>query len=269
MLSTGHAASYTNTAISDAFVATGPTANLGDNNYGGGGALAVAAGSLPNGEFQSVIKFDLAGARSALDAQYGVGLWSIQTVSLQLSSSPHSNAIYNNVAAGLFGVSWMSNDSWVEGTGNASNPAANGITYKTLQSTFINNEADQALGTFSFDGGTSGANSYALNLSPGLTADILGGDNVSLRLFAADNSVSYLFSSRAATLPSSQPELVITTLAVPEPGGLALFGLAAGLCLLFQIGAKLRGQISWRIFSTKLERSGKTKSWCPSPNHGD
>jgi hypothetical protein len=227
MLSAGHAASYTNMAISDAFVANGPTGNLGDNNYGGGGALAVAASSLPNGEFQSLIRFDLSGARLALDAQYGVGQWSIQTVSLQLSSSPHSNAIYNDVAAGLFGVSWMANDSWLEGTGNASNPAANGITYNTLQSTFINNNADQALGTFSFDGGTTGANSYALNLSPGLTADILSGDDVSLRLFAADNSVSYLFSSRAATFPS-QPELIIT-LAVPEPGGLALFGLAVGL----------------------------------------
>jgi hypothetical protein len=227
MLSAGLAVSFTTNAISDAFVATGPTGNLINNNYGGGGALAVAAAGLPNGEFQSVLKFGLSGARSSFDAQFGAGQWSIQSVSLQLSSSPHNNAIYNNVAAGLFGASLMQNNSWLEGTGNASNPTANGITYSTLQGTFINNAADQALGTFSFDGGTSGANGYSLNLSSGLTSDILGGTDVSLRLFGADNNVSYLFSSRAATLASSQPQLIIT--AVPEPGSMALFAVALGL----------------------------------------
>src|SRR5882672_1700616 len=98
-LSDALAASYATTAVSDAFVTTGPTGNLGDNNYGGGGALAVSASGLPNGEFQSVIEFDLSGARSSFDGQYGAGQWSIQSVSLQLSSSPHNNAVYNEVAA--------------------------------------------------------------------------------------------------------------------------------------------------------------------------
>src|SRR6478672_2565422 len=138
----GFGASLSTSAIADAFVAAGPTGNLADNNYGGGGALAVAAGALPNGEFQSVIRFDLSSVRSSLDAQFGAGQWSIQSVSLQLSSSPHSNVIYNNIAAGLFGVSLMQNNSWVEGTGNASSPTSDGITYNTLQNTYINNAAD-------------------------------------------------------------------------------------------------------------------------------
>jgi hypothetical protein len=221
------AASTSTIAISDAFVATGPTGNLSDNNYGGGGALALAAPGLPNGEFQSVIKFGFSGVRNSFDAQFGAGGWSVQSVSLQLSSSPHSNPVYNEIAPGLFGVSLMQNNGWLEGTGNASNPAANGISYSTLQSTFINSAVDRALGTFSFPGGTSGLNSYALDLSPDLTADILGGSDVSLRLFAADNSVSYLFSSRAQT--SGQPQLVIT--AVPEPSTVALLTLASGLLL--------------------------------------
>jgi len=221
------AASTSTIAISDAFVATGPTGNLSDNNYGGGGALALAAPGLPNGEFQSVIKFGFSGVRNSFDAQFGAGGWSVQSVSLQLSSSPHSNPVYNDIAPGLFGVSLMQNNSWIEGTGNASNPAADGISYSSLQSTFINNAADRALGTFSFPGGTSGLNSYALDLSPDLTTDILGGSDVSLRLFAADNSVSYLFSSRAQA--SGQPQLVIT--AVPEPGTVALLSLAFGLFL--------------------------------------
>jgi len=189
--------------------------------------LAVAATGLPNGEFQSVIKFGLLGVRDSFDAQFGAGGWSLQSVSLQLSSSPHSNPVYNDIAPGLFGVSLMQNNSWVEGTGNASNPAANGISYTTLQSTFINNAADRGLGTFTFPGGTSGLNSYALDLAPDLTADILGGSDASLRLFAADSSVSYLFSSRAQA--SGQPQLTIT--AVPEPGTLAVLTLASGLLL--------------------------------------
>src|SRR5262249_50899311 len=158
-------ASVTSVPIADAFVATGPTNNLSNNNYGGGGALAVAAPGLTNGEFQSVLRFDLSGARNSLDAQYGTGQWSVDGISLQLTSSPHNNAIYNDVAAGRFGVSLMQNNSWVEGTGNASNPANNGITYNTLQSTFINTALDQPLGTFSFNGGTSGSNVYSLTLS--------------------------------------------------------------------------------------------------------
>jgi len=224
----GLAASYTAVAISDSFVTTGPSGNLSNNNYGGGGALAVAASGLPNGEFQSVIKFGLAAARSSFDVEFGAGEWSIQSVSLQLSSSPHSNAIYNDVAPGLFSVSLMQNNSWVEGTGNASNPAANGISYNSLQSTFVNNAVDQPLGTFSFSGGTSGANNYALNLSSDLAADILAGSDMSLRLFAADGEVSYLFSSRAAGA-GSQPQLTI--LAVPEPNVLALLGLGLGILL--------------------------------------
>jgi hypothetical protein len=221
------AASTSTIATSDAFVATGPTGDLSDNNYGGGGALAIAAAGLPNGEFQTLMKFGLSGVRNSFDTQFGAGGWSVQSVSLRLSSSPHSNPAYNDIAPGLFGVSLMQNNSWVEGTGNASNPAANGISYSSLQSTFINNAVDRALGTFSFPGGTSGLNSYALDLSPDLTADILGGSDMSLRLFAADNSVSYLFSSRAQS--SGQPELLITV--VPEPGAITLLALASALLL--------------------------------------
>ena len=228
--SASFAGSYVTNAFSDAFVATGPTGNLSNNNYGGGGALAIAAAAMPNGEFQSVLKFDLAGVRNSFNAQYGAGNWSVQSISLQLTSSPHNNSIYNNVAAGLFGVSLMQNNSWVEGTGTASTPATNGITFNTLQSTFINNATDQALGTFSFNGGTSGANAYSLGLSPGLTADLFHGDEISLRLFAADNNVSYLFSSRSATPASAGPELIISI--VPEPTSLELVALALGILWL-------------------------------------
>ena len=221
-LSLGFGASFSTSATADAFVATGPTRNLSDNNYGGGGALAIAASGLTNGEFQTVITFNLSGVRGSLDAVYGPGQWTVGSAALQLTSSAHNNVIYNDIVPGMFNVSLMQNSSWIEGTGNASNPATNGITYNTLQSTYINNAADQALGTFNFPGGSTGANTYTLMLSPGLTADILNGSIASLRLFAADNNISYLFSSRAMSAPN-QPQLIIT--AVPEPSSLALFGL--------------------------------------------
>jgi hypothetical protein len=224
------AATYSTNSFADAFVAAGPTGNLGDNNYGGGGALAVAASGLPNGEFQTVLKFDLSGAREAFNAQFGAGEWSIQSVSLQLTSSPHNNAIYNAIAAGSFGITLLQNNTWVEGTGTAGTPTTDGISFNSLQNSFINNSADQDLGTFDFPGGSSGANTYSLGLSPGLVSDVIDGNEASFRMFAADEVVSYLFSSRSAAAPSSQPDLIITAVSVvPEPGSLTLLGLAIGV----------------------------------------
>jgi len=223
--STIFAASFTATPIADAYVATGPAGELKDNNYGGGGALAVSTGTAPNGEFQSVLRFDTAGIRNSLDATFGAGAWSIDAISLRLSSSPHSNAIYNEIAPGLFSVSLMQNNSWVEGSGNASAPGATGITYNSLQAVYINPGADRALGTLGFTGGSSGVNNYGLNLDPALISDIQNGSQLSLRLSAADDSLSYLFSSRAATSSDNRPQLIVS--AVPEPGTIAIFGLGA------------------------------------------
>jgi len=60
----------------------------------------------------------------------------------------------------------------------------------------------------------------ALDLSPGLIADVLAGDHLGLRLFAADSNLSYLCNSRTFTSSSNRPALIIT--AVPEPASLAL-----------------------------------------------
>ena len=217
-------ASFSTNAFSDAFVATGPTGNLSGNNFGAAGALAIAANTLPNGEFQSVLQFDLSGARDAFDSQYGAGLWTAQSVTLRLTSSPHSNPIFNDIAPGQFNVSLMQNNSWTEGTGTGGIPTTDGISFNSLQSTYINSVTDQALGTFTFSGGSSGANNYALSLSSSLMAKLLTGDDLSLRLYAADNNISYLFSSRANA--AAGPQLTIT--AVPEPTTLALWlgGLA-------------------------------------------
>jgi hypothetical protein len=211
--------------IADAFVATGtPTNNLSGDNFGAAGSLTVEAGNLPQGEFQTVIEFDLSGAQSYFNSEYGAGGWTAQTVLLKLTGSPHGNSMFNPPAAGEFAISLMQNNSWVEGTGTGGAPTTNGITYDSLESSYINDATDQALGSFSFVGGTSGTANYGLNLSSGLLGDLMAGTNLSLRLFPTDTNVSYLFNSRMAA--SSGPALLITVApqAIPYQLALALSG---------------------------------------------
>jgi len=230
---TAQAATFTLNPSADAFVTTGPTANLSGNNYGGAGALSVAAPGLPQGQFQSVLRFDLSTARTSFDTQFGAGQWSIQSITLSLTATSPNNAIFNSSAAGQFGVSWMQNDSWTEGSGTPAAQTTTGITYTSLTGTIIGG-GDEALGTFSFAGGTSGTAPYTLSLTSGFDADATAGNLVSFRLFAADSAVSYLFDSRSFGTTAFRP--LLTVVAVPEPGSLAL--LATGAALL--LGARCR-----------------------------
>jgi hypothetical protein len=222
------AATFTTNATADAFVATGPTSNLNGNNYGGGGALALSAPGFTNGEFQTVLQFNTSGAKSSFDSLFGAGLWSVQSVTLQLSAGTPNNAIFNGNAAGSFGISWMQNDSWTEGSGTPSAPGGTGITYNTLQSTFIN-PADEALGSFSYNGANSGTFVYTLGTPSGFSADMLAGNLISFRLAAADSAISYFFSSRTFGTAANRPLLTINAVAVPEPATMAL--LTCGLSL--------------------------------------
>jgi hypothetical protein len=221
-------ASFTLNPSADAFVTTGgPTFNLVSNNYGGAGALSIAAPGSPKGEFQSVMMFNFAAAKSSFDTQFGAGQWSIQSVTLTLSNALPNNAIFNASAAGQFAVSWMQNDSWVEGTGTPAAPSPTGINFSTI-SNFVS-AGDQSLGTFSYNGASTGTASYSLNLASGLTGDVLLGSLASFRFFAADNSVSYLFNSENFQ-GAGRP--ILTVVAVPEPAALALgtLGLAMADC---------------------------------------
>jgi len=228
------AATASTNSFSDAFVTTGPSGNLNGNNYGAAGALGVSAPSLPKGEFQSVLQFDLAGARNSFDRQFGAGQWSVQSVSLQLTATPTNNAIFNATAAGQFQIYWMQNDSWTEGAGTPAVPTTTGITFTSLQNTFIG-PGDESLGTFSFNGATSGNANYSLDLTPGFSADLLAGNDISLRLVAADSVVSYLFNSRNFGTAANRPLISISV--VPEPGTTALGSLG----ITFLAGWRLAG----------------------------
>lgn len=210
-------------STADAFVTTGPSNNLTTNNYGAGGSIGLAAPGLPKGEFQSVLRFDTSTAKSSFDTLYGAGAWNVQSLTLQLTATAVNNTNFNANAAGSFSLSWMKNDGWTEGTGTPNAPGTAGITFDTLQNTFISPGLDQGLGTFSYNGSSSGSSVYTLDMPSGLISDILAGDQVSLRLFGADSSISYLFNSREFGTVANRPLLSIT--AVPEPGTITLVTL--------------------------------------------
>ena len=220
-------ASFTTTPTMDAFVTTGESGNLVNNNYGGGGSLTLAAAGLEMGEAQTVMQFNLAGAVSLFDAQFGAGVWTIDSVTLRITAANANNAIFNSPAPGAFGISWMQNDSWQEGAGSPASPGATGITFNNLP-TFMS-PSDESLGEFQLSGATSGSTTYTLGLTPGLLSDVESGSTLSLRLFAADDTVSGVFNSRNFGTIGNRP--VLTVVAVPEPGTLALLGLGllAGL----------------------------------------
>lgn len=239
----GQTGSFSSQPIADAFVTPGATGSLSSSNFGAAGSLAIAASSLPEGQFQTLIKYDLSSELNALNTEFGAGQWTVQSVTLTLTASPHSNPIFNPVAAGMFNVSLMQNNSWVEGTGTGGAPTSDGVSFNSLENVYIG-PSDQALGTFSFAGNTSGANSYSLNLSSSLVADIMGGDDLSLRLFAADNNISYLFNSRNITGSlTAEPTLTVDVGAIPEPGSVTLCVAAFMMLLLVQALRRWRGRI--------------------------
>ena len=174
-------------------------------NFGGAGALVVsgAGAGNTNGEFQSVLKFDLAAVLSALDSTFGAGQWSIDSLALELTAVPPNNSTFNANAAGSVGVAWLATDSWTE----------TGITWNGM-SALISGGA-QSMGAFFYNGGSPITTQYLLTSAAGFATDLATGGITSLRLFAADPDASMVMNSRNFGTAASRPALIIT--ASPEP----------------------------------------------------
>ncbi|MBC8106314.1 MAG: hypothetical protein H7Z14_06975 [Anaerolineae bacterium] len=209
--------------VADTFVTSGnPT-----GNFGAAGGLGISAPGSSTGEFQSVMRFDLAATKAAFDTTFGAGNWQLTSASLKLTAATPNNAIFNANAAGQLAVRWMQDDSWVEGAGMPSTPSAVGVNFNTLPAFLANGVTP--LGNFAFPGGNSGSTSNALSLPANFTNDVSAGSLVSLHLLSADAAVSYLFNSRTFGTATSRPELSITADAIPEPAATAIIGLAIPL----------------------------------------
>jgi hypothetical protein len=199
--------------------------------------LAVDATNKPNGEFDSLIRFNLASAVAFFNTTYGAGAWTVQSVGLYVDAV-QGHPSMNVTSAGDVTAIWQANDAWVEGTGTSLAPTTDGVSYATLAS--LQSGSDQSVGTFHYDGGY-GQYLYLLNLTSGLANDMTSGADLSLRLVPSDNNVSFAFFSRDNGLAFGYPQLVVTAAPVPEPSVLALviLGCVGGLAAK-RIGFKRR-----------------------------
>ncbi|EDY22179.1 protein of unknown function DUF1555 [Chthoniobacter flavus Ellin428] len=215
------AASVTLNPIHDTFVSS---ANA-SSNYGAAGALLIDASGLPKGEFDSLLQFDLSSARSSFDVTFGAGQWTISSITLQLFNTNPNNGLFNSAAAGQFTLNWMQNDSWQEGTGTPATPTTDGITYSTLPS--FRSGADESLGTYSFNGATTGNNTWTLGLTNQFLADATAGNVVSLLGLPSGSVVSYTTNSENFSTPASRPVLTVTAQSVPEPAAIGFLAIGA------------------------------------------
>lgn len=227
----------------DAFV----TSSQPNSNFGGAGALSLSPSSSNKGEFDSLIRFDTTAARNLFNTMYGAGNWTIQSMSLSLSSSTPSNTIFPGSdaaggpknAAGNFTVEWMfDGDAWTEGSGSPAAPGSTGVTFSNQPPV---RAEDQLLGTLSFTGGNSGTIAYSLSSSSGVQADVsdAAASTLNLRFRAVSTSnIAYTFGSRGGGGGGgggSPPQLTIT--AVPEP---AIAGAVGAFAMLSSMAGRRR-----------------------------
>ena len=211
---------FTATNLADAFLATGSVSNSeGTNltglNFGGAGTLALAPASSPNGEYQSVLRFSVSNAITLFDSALGANSWRITNVSLSFASNfgtegaQPSLGMFDAVHGGQFVVEWLADDSWDEGSGNPNAPSASGVTYGSL--TNLLSLPHEILETNTYTPpGNNVREAYSLRLGTNLIADITSGGEISFRLYAADQQLSYLINSHEFG-HGNEPRIQITT----------------------------------------------------------
>ena len=218
----------TNTPTADAFVRSLDPSY----NYGSAGALEVSGSiatnptsGLQEGSLDSFLQFNVATDISAFNSAFGVGQWTISGVTLAVTASSANNADFN-YGAGAFEVRWIGDNAWQEGTGTPNSPGMNGITY-AQEPGILNSDVDESLGTFNYNGATSGQIRPTLGSPAGFISEISTGSLVSLYMTATPGStIGFTFNSRNFTSSSAWPMLDITAVAIPEPSTLGLFGLS-------------------------------------------
>jgi hypothetical protein len=198
---------YTVATSADAFLPTGSTNNpagsdLTGLNFGAAGTLVIAPASSVKGEFQSVIKFNLTNALPLFDATCGTNNWTITGLALELTSNygaggaQPNNPIFNVITGGKFVITWLSDDTWLEGTGNPNLPTTDGVTYNSLPA--LLSSPHEVLGSNTYlPPGVNVHVTWPLPLNSNLVADAAGGGEVSFLFAAADHQINYLFNSRS------------------------------------------------------------------------
>jgi hypothetical protein len=186
-----------------------------------GREIAAPTASQPRTE-EPIIGFDLSSVKSEFDAYYGVGGWVVTSVSITIGSNyptggvQPNNSRFNVVNSGLFTWSWLSNDSWDAGS----------LMYYDLYK-YLPGEGDntkEVLGTYYYFADGIGTLTWFFDLTPGLIADILSGDKITILGEPGDASagyVGYMFNPGEV--------LTITADAAPVPIPPAFFLLGSGM----------------------------------------
>ncbi len=197
---------YTSTTTADAFLPTGSPGNPAGSdltylNYGEAGTLVVAPSNSVKGEFQSVIRFNVADGVTLFNTTYGSNNWTISSISLDLTSNygtqgvQPNNGIFPTINTGNFVIEWLADDNWVEGTGNPSLPTTDGVCYDSLATNLLLQTHIVLCTNTYVPPGNNVHVTWPLPLQTSLVADVTAGGDVSFLFYAADNQVAYLFNS--------------------------------------------------------------------------
>ena len=244
---------YTSSDNADAFLATGSPGNpegsdLTGVNFGGAGILVVAPAASAKGEFQSILKFNVASAVDLFNTTYGTNQWTITGITLTLTSNygtagvQPNNTIFPAVSGGSFVIEWLSNDDWVEGTGQPNLPTSDGVTYDSLPS--LLSGTTEILGTNVYvPPGNNVPVTYALPLKASLVTNVLAGGDVSLLFYAADNQIGYLFN--AWNFGRGNEPLIKVTAALSAPSPVVLSGYFTNG--LFHLSALVATNVAYQI----------------------
>lgn len=207
------------------------------SNFGGGGAVAVSGSASVNGSNQargrvdSLLKFDAAAAKSAFDAAYGAGNWTIASATLRITEVGTPTSALFARGAGGFSIAWLSDDNWSEGSGTPAAPTTatgNQLSWNSLQ-TMLGGGSESLLGSFT-SAGADGLISMGLALPAAFTGDAAGGNLLTLHAAPTTNTLGLTFNSRTNATPEARPILELT--AIPEP--------AAALPLMLLLGLRRR-----------------------------
>ena len=179
-----------------------------NNNYGIAGKLTFSAPDA-NGEFQTVMAFDLSSVKASLDEMLGISNWQPMSLTLKLFKTDLSKSMppYNPDASGDFQVRYMPDTSWIEGGGDGKGKPVPGITYATLPGYL-------AAGDIPIANTSLVVSDASMVSSLPFTAEevsaIKNGGQIGLHLLAADSVVSYIFDSREGGQQITSPALTVT-----------------------------------------------------------
>ena len=214
---------FTNSDDADTFIRSdAPTAN-----YGGAGSLSVSGSSsfniafnVTNGIADTFIRFNTAAMVTSFNTLFGANDWVISGAKLQVTEVGTPNNSIFDQGKGAFGIYWVADDNWTEGTGTPASPTTDGIVF-TNEPTLLTNTA--GLGTFT-NTAANGTLLFPLALPPAFVSNAQAGGEVTILLTAIDPQIGFTFNSRSFGTTSARPFLEIS--AVPKPGitGISLSG---------------------------------------------